>query len=122
MTVSVFEAERAFHVSESELSAIRRFLALIGERFDVRAAIVFGSHARGTQHPDSDVDVALLLGGEPGRFPEAMLALSDVAYDVLLETGVDISPLPIRLDEWAEPDAYPNPSLLRKIAAEGIRL
>jgi hypothetical protein len=33
-----------------------------------------------------------------------------------------ISPLPIWTDEWAHPDAWSNPDLLRHIAREGIPL
>lgn len=34
----------------------------------VRLVVLFGSHARGTPRPDSDVDIGVLLdGGEPAR-------------------------------------------------------
>lgn len=48
--------------------------------------------------------------------------MADVAYDVLLETDINISPLPVWLDEWEHPETYPNPGLLRSIAREGVRL
>jgi hypothetical protein len=48
--------------------------------------------------------------------------MADVAFDVLLETGVLISPLPVWTDEWAHPETYSNPSLLRNIAREGVRV
>jgi hypothetical protein len=50
------------------------------------------------------------------------LAMADEAFDVLLETGVRIQPLPIWEDEWAHPDRYSNPRLLKNIAREGLRL
>lgn len=103
-------------------TAVRRFLSLISPRYALAGAIVFGSRARGTHRPDSDADVAVLLRGEPLRFLPTKLAMSDAAYDVLLETGINISPLPIWQDEWAHPDRYDNPELLRNIAREGIRL
>jgi predicted nucleotidyltransferase len=102
--------------------AVRRFLALISERYDMAGAIVFGSRARGTHRPDSDADVAVLLRGEHLRFLTTKLAMADVAFDVLLETGIAISPLPVWLDEWEHPETYLNPTLLRNIAREGIRL
>ena len=40
---------------------------------------------------------------------------------LLLETGINISPLPVWLDEWEHPEAYSNPSLLKNIANEGVR-
>ncbi len=85
-------------------------------------AIVYGSRARGTHHPDSDADVAVLLRGNHQRFLPTKLDMADVAFDVLLETGILISPLPIWLDEWEHPDDYSNPTLLRNIDREGVRL
>ncbi len=102
--------------------AVRRFLGLIADRYDTAGAIVFGSRARGTHRRDSDADVAVLLSGEHQRFLTTKLAMSDVAFDVLLETGINISPLPVWLDEWEHPENYSNPSLLQNIAREGIRL
>lgn len=102
--------------------AIRRFLALIATRYDMVGAIVYGSRARGTHRPDSDADVAVLLKGEHQRVLTTMLAMADVAYDVLLETGINISPLPVWIDEWEHPENHSNPALLHNIAREGVRL
>ena len=100
--------------------AVRRFLGLIADRYDIACAILYGSRARGTHRPDSDADVAVLLKGEHQRFLTTKLAMADIAYDVLLETGINISPLPVWLDEWEHPENYSNPALLRNIANEGI--
>ncbi len=48
--------------------------------------------------------------------------MSDLAYDVLLETGINISPLPIWLDDWEHPEQARNPLLLRNIAEDGVWL
>lgn len=103
-------------------NAVRHFLALISGSYDMAGAFVFGSRARGTHRPDSDADVAVLLRGEHQRFLTTKLAMADVAFDVLLETGIAISPLPVWLDEWEHPETYSNPTLLQNIAREGIRL
>ncbi|EGP47111.1 nucleotidyltransferase domain-containing protein [Achromobacter insuavis] len=102
--------------------AAHRFLALIASRYDMAGAIVYGSRARGTHRPDSDADIAVLLRGAPRRFLTAKLDMADAAFDVLLETGILVSPLPIWLDEWERPENYPNPALLRNIDREGVRL
>jgi predicted nucleotidyltransferase len=102
--------------------AVRRFLDLIADRYDLAGAIVYGSRARGTHHTDSDADVAVLLRGEHQRVLRTTLAMADVAFDVLLETGVNISPLPVWVDEWEHPETYSNPALLHNIAREGVRL
>jgi predicted nucleotidyltransferase len=102
--------------------AVRRFLALIADRYDMAGAIVYGSRTRGTHRPDSDADVAVLLRGEHQKLLKTTLAMADLAYDVLLETGINISPLPVWLDEWEHPENYSNPALLHNIAGEGVRL
>lgn len=84
--------------------------------------MLFGSRARGAFRPDSDADVALLLDGPTGRFAETKLALADIAYEVLLETGIRIQPLPVWEAEWEHPETYPNPRLLQNIEREGIAL
>ena len=46
----------------------------------------------------------------------------ELDIDVLLDTGISISPLPVWLDEWEQPERYSNPALLRNIARDGVRL
>lgn len=110
------------HIDHDTEEAVRRFLTLIACRYDIAGAIIYGSRARGTHYPDSDADVAVLLRGEHQRVLTTTLAMADVAYDVLLETGINISPLPVWLDEWEHPERYSNPALLHNIAREGVRL
>lgn len=102
--------------------AARTFLERVTSRYDVAGAFLFGSRARGDNRPDSDADVAVLLRGHRGRFLDTKLALADIAYDVLLETGVLIQPLPVWEDEWEHPERYTNPTLLRNIERDGVRL
>lgn len=102
--------------------ALRLFLAQVSARYAVSGAYLFGSRARGDFRPDSDADVALLLLGPQGAFLDTKLDLADIAYDVLLETGIRIQPLPVWEAEWAHPETYSNPGLLGNISREGIRL
>ena len=97
-------------------------MSLIEGHYDLEGAIVYGSRARGTHRVDSDADLAVLLRGEQKRFLPTLLSMSDAAYDVLLETGINIAPLPVWLNEWEHPDNYSNPALLRNIAKDGVRL
>jgi len=102
--------------------ALRLFLAHVATRYAVSGAYLFGSRARGGFRVDSDADVAILLRGQPGDFLDTKLDLADVAYDVLLETGIRIQPLPVWDLEWAHPETYSNPRLLGNIRREGMRL
>lgn len=69
--------------------------------------MLFGSRAQRRHRPDSDADVAVILRGAKGPFLDTMLAMADVAYNVLLETGILIQPLPVWEDEWANPETLP---------------
>ncbi len=102
--------------------AAHAFLEKIAGRYELAGAILFGSRARRDHRPDSDVDIAVLLRGLPGSFLDTKLALADIAYDVLLETGVLVQPLPVWEDEWGHPERFINPSLIRNINREGVRL
>ncbi len=114
--------EQYSRIDRDTEKAVRRFLTLIANHYNMAGAIIYGSRARGTHRHDSDADVAVLLKGEHQRVLTTTLAMADIAYDVLLETDINISPLPVWLDEWEHPERYTNPALLRNIAREGIRL
>ena len=103
-------------------AALQAFVQKVSARSDFAGAILFGSRARRSHQPDSDADVAVLLNGTPGNFVPTKLAMDDLAYDVLLETGIRIQPLPVWQSEWDHPERYSNPHLLKNIAQEGIRL
>jgi predicted nucleotidyltransferase len=101
-------------------AAAHRFLSLIADRYDIAGALLYGSRTRGTHRPDSDLDLAVILRGEPQRVLPTALEMAGAAYEILLETGINVAPLPIWLDEWARPERHRNPALLYRIAAEGI--
>jgi predicted nucleotidyltransferase len=109
-------------IDAAVLQAAHVFLRRSAIRYPVRSAMLFGSRARGAGRPDSDVDIAVLLRGMRRSFMETKLALTDIAYDVLLETGVYIQALPIWEDEWDHPETHRNPRLLRNIEREGVPL
>ena len=110
------------HIDTETANAVRRFADAVRGRFDVADIIVFGSRARGTHQPDSDADVAVVLRGNAQRMLPVKLDMADTAFDVLLDTGILISPLPVWLDEWTHPEGHPAGRLLRNIQREGIRL
>ncbi len=103
-------------------AALRAFVQKVSMRPDFLEAILFGSRARRSHQTDSDADVAILLSGTPDKFVPTKMAMDDLAYEVLLETGVRIQPLPVWQSEWEHPENYSNPHLLKNIGREGIRL
>jgi predicted nucleotidyltransferase len=104
------------------LETVRRFLELIRDRYDVAGAILYGSRARGTHDPESDADVVVLLRGERRRRLPVKLDMAGTACDLMLDTAILVSPLPVWIDEWNDPENFSNPALLRTIGLEGVWL
>lgn len=98
--------------------AVRVFLARVPSDLNVQKAIVFGSRARGDNRPDSDADLALIF--ERGNEWPIVELLGGLAFDVLMDTGILVQPVPISTFDWTHPDEFPRPGFLRNVAREGI--
>lgn len=103
-------------------AAIAAFIERLTPHFALREAILFGSRARGDARPDSDADVAVVLRGERGPFMQTKLAMADIAFDTMLDSGIRIQPLPIWDADLRNPDRWPNPELLHNIEHTGVRM
>ena len=110
------------HVNANTLTATRAFAERVAQAYPTQKAILFGSRARGTEHDERDADVAIILKGAVGPFIKSKMAMNDIAYDILLDTGIRIQPLPVWEAEWAHPENYSNPYLLKNIARNGVTL
>lgn len=54
-------SSRWYRGADVPKSAIRRFAREVAERFDPEKIILFGSHAYGKPHRDSDVDILVIM-------------------------------------------------------------
>jgi len=43
------------------LNVANKYVELLKDKYTIKNAILFGSYAKGTQHPDSDIDIAIVL-------------------------------------------------------------
>lgn len=100
---------------------IRQYAEQIRTRLEIEELILFGSYARGTASAESDVDIAVVLRNEIYSRSEVLIVLCDLAYEILLETDIDISPFPVSISELQSPNSYSNPNLIKNILYEGIR-
>lgn len=71
---------------------IKRYAEQIRTKFEIHELILFGSYARGTATAESDVDLAVVFKNEIQARAEVLIELCDLAYEILLETDIDISP------------------------------
>lgn len=91
---------------------------LLGDSLD--SVIVYGSYARGDYSELSDVDVMILVSLTENQIKEIFNRISDLAFEYLMEHGIDISPVIINMDHfnyWAD-----NLPYYRNVRDEGVRL
>ncbi len=102
--------------------AARAFLKQLEGKYPVIEAILYGSRARGDDTADSDADLAVILGGERGNRYKVAGDMAGIAFDVMMETGILVDPLPMWEDELKRPEQFSNPKLIDNIKREGLRL
>ncbi|MCX5674106.1 MAG: nucleotidyltransferase domain-containing protein [Planctomycetota bacterium] len=95
---------------------LKRIKATLQEAFGprLRGVILYGSEARGTAEPDSDIDLLVLLEG-PVTWDDSKKSIH-VLYPLVLEIGRPIHA--VEVDE-AEYEAQEWP-LYRMVKAEGV--
>ena len=49
-------------VDQSIIDTAKLYIQRIPAELDIKKAYLFGSYAKGSQHPDSDIDIAIVLG------------------------------------------------------------
>ncbi|MGA4553177.1 nucleotidyltransferase domain-containing protein [Methylorubrum aminovorans] len=101
---------------------VRAFLERIGGHYPVREVFLFGSRARGTHQADSDADLAIVLEGDPIERSRVSGEMAEIAFDILMETGLLVQALPLWESEWRDNERFPNPSLIASIRRDGVRL
>lgn len=47
-------------VNQEIVDIIDRYIAVVKENYNIVAIILFGSYAKGTEHKDSDIDIAVI--------------------------------------------------------------
>jgi len=104
------------------IRATQAFMARLADRYPISHVILFGSRARLQHQPESDVDLAIVICGAPEPRTAIALEMADIAFTVLLETGILIEALPLWENELQSPEQFSNPALIRRIYEDGIWL
>jgi predicted nucleotidyltransferase len=103
--------------------AISMFADRVGAEYGTRlvSLVMFGSRARGQASRESDIDMAVVLDNIDDPTAER-LRLSDISYDVLIETGEEVQAWPVPAHTWDNPGLARNPVLVRAMKRDGIRV
>jgi len=98
---------------------LKRFRAAVSEIYGDRLerVVLYGSHARGDAHPDSDYDVAVFLRGMTDRIAE-LYRLADLSTAILQDGGEFVHAMAYPADSYNDP----RMPLMYAIRAEGIDL
>ena len=70
----------------------------VGER--LKKIILYGSYARGDYNKNSDVDIMVLTDLSFEEIEEYRDKISDIAYDIELDTGIILSPIIKNIDKY----------------------
>lgn len=86
----------------------------------LRQIILYGSYARGDFHPDSDIDIMILLDLSDIDIKKYRHQLSDMTFDFNMDYDVDIKPIAKNEEHYRKwVDNYPFYSNVNR---EGVRL
>lgn len=117
---------------EEDISALRQVLNRLKEEGKISLAFLYGSFAKGLQHPRSDIDIAIYLNvtDEKERISiiDEVLMTSDRDIEILLLNDEDESPFVVQEAIKGIPLIEPDLEVLYKVAhrvlheAESIRL
>jgi predicted nucleotidyltransferase len=100
---------------EQELEAITK---IITDTVPVEAIYLFGSHAYGTPHKDSDLDLYVVFKDElPMRELDAIFAIRTAIAPI---QNMPLDVLGLKLNRFLDRKIYAT--LERKIAREGVKL
>lgn len=110
-------------LSGEDSRAVEAFVSTAMKQFDGRLdrIILYGSKARGDDHPESDLDLLVLLRGDAGVDWRDARGLSFLAADICLETGVDVSAKCLSADRF-DREAAEAVGFASRVAREGLTL
>ena len=69
-------------INKEILNSINAFIKEIKKHYNIKAIILFGSYAKGTEHEDSDIDIAVITDDiKTDRFDEE-IKLMQLRWDI----------------------------------------
>lgn len=88
-------AERT--ISIEILNSINNYIKEVSKYYNIDTVILFGSYAKGNEHEDSDIDIAIISSDITDRFDD-MAKMMKLTWT----TDVRIEPHPIKKEDYEE--------------------
>ena len=82
--------------NELIMKIVQKYVKKIQENYKVEAIILFGSYAKGTEHEDSDIDIAIITDDLKNDIFDEQLNLKKLRWDIDLR----IEPHIIRTEDY----------------------
>ena len=106
-------------MNQKEIDITQKIKARIRQKNPQADIVLYGSHARGQSHKDSDWDILILLN-QPNVNRLVEKEYRDELFDIELEIGEPISTFVFSKSDWER--KYQMTPLYQNIKREGIRL
>jgi len=62
-------------ISVDIIDSIQKYIEEVKKHYTIDSVILFGSHARGTNHEDSDIDIAIISSDIKNEFEDGVVLL-----------------------------------------------
>jgi predicted nucleotidyltransferase len=103
-------------VEPTILETVQSYLNIVRQA-DIRVsrAILYGSHARGQAHPDSDIDILVIAPEFDEPYSKKRV---DLLWELRARSDSRIEPIPVGERQWLEDDASAIIEIARREGAE----
>ena len=95
------------------LKSVKKYIKEISKHYSIQEVYLFGSYAKGTNHEDSDIDVAIIINSDNNVF-DLMVELMMLTQNIDLR----IEPHPITTEDYQK---VSNP-FVREVVDTGIKV
>lgn len=91
-------------IAANVMEQIKKYMVFVNRQYPVERVILFGSYAKGTAGPESDIDVAIVSANLGKAHLKEKLNLYGLRY--YAQTTDDLQPFPFGTEEFENSDHF----------------
>lgn len=100
------------NINGEVMQNIKKYIEEISKHYNIKEVYLFGSYAKGTNHKDSDIDIAVIISSDNNLF-DLMVELMMLTQNIDLR----IEPHPIKVEDFEEGNPF-----VQEIIDTGIKV